>query len=104
VSPDDTIRFRIGDGTRAGIPGCKLRITIHQPENFSKAVLQHSKAQHGSEPLDVEVMPGVAAFAYQPGYVIATYKCELLDSSGNTIPGMASDGASGGEVVPDVAA
>jgi hypothetical protein len=105
VAPGDTIRFRIGASTRAAHPNSKLRITFHDGRHFSNRVLEHSPNQTGEEDLVVSVRPGspaaLAAAAAAANNVITGYKCELLDSSGSPLPGLSSDGASGGEVVPD---
>jgi len=101
VRPNDTIQFLIGAGTRAAQPGCKLRITLHDGQHFSQKVLQHSPAQSGGEALPLTVLPGLAALAASANHVITDYKCELLDTKGNVIPGLVSDGSDGGVVVLD---
>lgn len=105
VRPSDTIQFRIGPGTRAAQPGCKLRITIHNGQHFSQPVLQHAPNQTGAEDLVVTVLPGLAAsLAALPSltnHVISGYRCELLDVNGQPIPGMVSDGTGGGDIVPE---
>src|SRR5688572_18302132 len=107
VEPNDTIEFRIGASTLAAHQGCKLRITFHKGQHFSEKVLQHKGAQKGSDALAVTVKPGLAAalpvLRAQAKPVITGYKCELLDANGQPIPGLESDGPTGGEVVPDTA-
>jgi hypothetical protein len=105
VGPNDTIQFRIGASTRAAHADCKLRITLHTGQHFSRGVLQHSPAQTGAEDLVLTVLPGLAAglpaILAQPNHIITGFKCELLHGNGQPIPGLASDGASGGEIIPD---
>lgn len=105
VKPGDAIQFEIGAGTRAAKPGCKLRITLHQPQHFSAPVVQHSGSQTGHETLTLNVLPtltaalaGVADLAH---FVITAYRCELLDAASKPIQGLVSDGTDGGEIVPD---
>ncbi len=104
VRANGTIRFRIGDSTRAAHPNCKLRITFHRGQHFSQSVLQHSANQTGAEDLVVTVLPGVAALAASatvPHPVISGYRCELLSANGEPIPGLVADGDNGGESVLD---
>jgi hypothetical protein len=102
VKPEDTIHFRIGPGTRASHPGCKLRITLHNSEHFSKGMLQHAPGQDGTEDLVLRALPDLPAPL--PGVtnqVITGYKCELLHANGQPILGLVSDGSTGGDIVPD---
>lgn len=105
VKPNDTLQFQIGTSTLAAQPGCKLRITFHNTQHVSRGVVQHAPGQNSSDPLLVTILPGLAsvlaALLAHPNPVITTYKCELLNASGDPIPGLSSDGADGGEVVPD---
>jgi hypothetical protein len=105
VRAGDTIHFQIGSDTRAAHPGCKLRISLHSGAHFSNAVLQHTPAQNGTEDLVLTVLPGIAAvlaaLASLTNHVITGYKCEVLDAAGNPIPGLTSDGSSGGDIIPD---
>ena len=105
VAPSDTIQFQIGESTRLARPDGKLRITLHNGGPFSQTVLQHSASQSGAEPLSVAVRPGsaaaLAAAAALTNNIISGYKCELLDNNGTPVPGLSSDGASGGEILPD---
>jgi hypothetical protein len=91
VGRGDVIQFRLGDSTRAEHPGCKLRITIHEGDDFSESLVKHSEAQTGREDLVVGVRR-------RPSKVIG-YKCELLDKNGVSIA--ESDGSGGGEIEPD---
>jgi hypothetical protein len=101
VGPNDSIRFQIGASTRTAHAGCKLRITLHQDAHFSSRVLQHGPSQTGAEPLSVRVRPNLPAGAAS---VLTGYKCELLAANGQPIDGLSSDGADGGEIVPDTGA
>lgn len=105
VKPGDALQFEIGAGTRGAKPGCKLRITLHQPQHFSARVLEHSGPQTGAEALTLNVLPTLAAvltgLADHANFVITAYRCELLDSAFQPIPGLVSDGHDGGEIVPD---
>jgi hypothetical protein len=104
VGPNDTIRFRIGESTRAAQPHSKLRITLHHGRHFSKRVLQHSPEQTGAEELTVTVVASAAELTQSAALtanIITGYKCELLDANGSPIPHLVSDGSDGGEIVPD---
>ena len=102
VAPGDVIQFRIGDTTLEGFPGCRLRISLHHPNHFSKSSVSHGKDDDSAKPLEVKVVadsPAVLAADATDG-VISGYKCELLDKDGNPMPGLSADGASGGDIVP----
>jgi hypothetical protein len=101
VAANDTVHFQIGPATRAQVPGCRLRITLHDAEHFSPGVLEHASSAVNAQELVLSVLPGVAA---GPDGVITGYKCELLDANGVPIPGLVSDGSTGGDIVPDTGA
>lgn len=93
VYPGDRLVFTLGDAP----PDCKIRITIANDQDFQPHVVQHGPSQAGRDALHVGVGQG---FAYQ-----TTYKCELLDKSGEPMRDgqglpIAADGASGGELIP----
>jgi hypothetical protein len=98
VAPNDTIHFAIGIATRILHQGCRLRITLHDAQHFSPGVLEHASSDVNAQELVFTVLPGIATSA---GSVITGYKCELLDASGVPIPGLSSDGTTGGDIVPD---
>jgi hypothetical protein len=101
VGPNDRIRFKIGDSTRASQPNCKLRITLHEDKHFSKRVVEHSKGNTGAEELVLEVRAKSHddLVASAVNNIITAYDCQLLDAAGTPIPGLSSIG--GGEIVPD---
>ena len=93
VGPGDTLVFTKGPG-----PGSKLRITIHDTQNFEPSTVQHDSSHNGSEPLRVVVGNGFTTGT--------TYKCEPLDAQGNAVLDehgrpIGADGATGGEIEPD---
>jgi hypothetical protein len=105
VLPNDTIHFKIAGSTRAAVPGCKLRITLHDATHFSQRVLVHGANQTGAEDLVVGVNASLAAalpaISAHANPVITGYLCELLDAHGTPIPGARADGSTGGDIVPD---
>jgi hypothetical protein len=100
VAANDTVHFQIGPGTRAQHPGCRLRITLHDAQFFDPGVLEHAAGQPNDQELVLTVQPGIPT---TPNQVITGYKCELLDASGEPIPGLVSDGSTGGDIIPDTA-
>jgi hypothetical protein len=107
VLPGDSIHFVIGGSTRATQPNCRLEITLHRGEHFSKAHVRHEQNQDNAQPLVIDVHPELAAalpaLRTQAVPVITAYSCQLLRHNGDPIPGLSADGTdgSGGEIVPD---
>lgn len=93
VGPGDKLVFSLGQGP----PDGKIRITIANQQHFVPGIVQHGPSQSGRDRLHVGVGQG---FTHR-----TTYKCELLDQSGQPLLDdqghpIAADGASGGEIIP----